>query len=118
MTVKALALFPLDGSRGLGRDVVDDPVHAVDLVDDAVRDAREERVGQANPVGGHAVTACRASRPLAVQAQQNTVSAPLAVYRVPRRHEAITSTVMSFSTKVFNDQAQNNRKAIVSFVPS
>ena len=49
--------FPLDGSRGLGRDIVDDPVHAVDLVDDAVGNAREERVGEADPVGGHPVAA-------------------------------------------------------------
>ena len=55
--VKATALLPFDGSRGLGRDVVDHAVHAVDLVDDTVGDAREERIGEADPVGGHAVAA-------------------------------------------------------------
>jgi|GEM_PF-1550578 hypothetical protein len=29
-------LFPLDGPRGFGRDVVNDPVDAADFVDDAV----------------------------------------------------------------------------------
>src|SRR5882724_12929232 len=50
-------LFPLDGRRRLRRDVVDDAVHALHLVDDAAREAGEELVRQPRPVGRHAVDA-------------------------------------------------------------
>jgi len=45
-------LFPLDGARGLGRDVIADAVDAARFDDDAVGDARQHFVGQAAPVGG------------------------------------------------------------------
>ncbi len=48
-------LFPLDCGGGFGGDVVDDAVDAFDLVDDAVRGARQEVGGETGPVGGHAV---------------------------------------------------------------
>ena len=48
-------LFPLDGGRWLGGDVVDYAVHAANLVDDLVADLRQEFVGEVYPVGGHAV---------------------------------------------------------------
>src|SRR5688572_16835783 len=47
--------FPLDGGRGLAGDVEDDAVDAPHLVDDAARHPREQVVGQARPVRGHAV---------------------------------------------------------------
>src|SRR5262245_40878303 len=50
-------LFPLDGGRRLRADVVDDPVDALDFVDDARRDAGQQVVRQARPVGGHPVAA-------------------------------------------------------------
>ena len=43
------ASLPLDGSRGLGRHVVGDAVHARHLVDDTARDPLEHVVGQAAP---------------------------------------------------------------------
>ena len=47
--------FPLDRSRRLGGDVVDDAVDALDLVDDARRGAAEEIVVEIEIIGGHAV---------------------------------------------------------------
>src|SRR5881396_617606 len=48
-------LLPLDGGRRLRRDVVDDAVHALHLVDDAAREPGEEIAGQPRPIGRHAV---------------------------------------------------------------
>src|SRR5713226_8808593 len=50
-------LLPLDRARGLGGDVEDDPVDALDLVDDAVGDLAQEIVRQPGPVRGHGVLA-------------------------------------------------------------
>jgi len=47
--------LPLDGPGRLGRDVVDHPVDAAHLVDDAGGGAAEEVVGERVVVGGHAV---------------------------------------------------------------
>src|SRR5229473_7491498 len=47
--------LPLDGARGLGGDVVDDAVDALDLVDDPARDPAQQVVGQPRPVGGHGI---------------------------------------------------------------
>src|SRR5205807_1030880 len=49
--------FPLDGARGLRRDVEGHPVDPRDLVDEAARDAFEDLVRQAGPVGGHGIVA-------------------------------------------------------------
>src|SRR5262249_47539617 len=54
---KRRRLLPFDRAGWLGRDVVDDAVHALDLVDDAGRDAGEHLVGKAGPIGGHRVLA-------------------------------------------------------------
>src|SRR5262245_4543077 len=54
---RGLSLLPLDRARGLGADVVDDPVHAAHLVGDRAGDLGEEIRGQTGPVGGHAVQA-------------------------------------------------------------
>ena len=51
-------LFPLDRRRRFAGDVVDDPVDARHLVDDAGADAGKQVVGQACPVGGHEVFGC------------------------------------------------------------
>ncbi len=48
-------LFPLDGCRGLGRDIVEDAVDAFNFVKDLVADFPQEAVGQFHPVGGHGV---------------------------------------------------------------
>ena len=48
-------LLPLDRGRGLRADVVDDPVHARDLVHDPRRDLAEDVVGELRPVGRHPV---------------------------------------------------------------
>lgn len=48
-------LFPLDGSRRLGGDVVDDTVDVIDFVDDAVRDTLQHIPWDACPVGCHTV---------------------------------------------------------------
>ena len=48
-------LFPLDGARRLGGDVVADAVDAADVVDDVVGDFGEEVVGEVGPVGCHGV---------------------------------------------------------------
>ena len=48
-------LFPLNGCRGLAGDVINDPVDALDLVDDAGGDLVQHVVGDAGPVGGHKV---------------------------------------------------------------
>src|SRR5262245_39804247 len=48
-------LLPLDGSGGLGGDVVDDPVDALHLVDDPARDRGQHLRGDARPIGGHGV---------------------------------------------------------------
>lgn len=50
-----IVLFPFDRAWGFGRDVVDDAVYAADFAGDAGRDGGEEIVGEACPVGGHAV---------------------------------------------------------------
>src|SRR5258706_6326931 len=47
--------FPLDGGRGFTGDVVHHAVDAADLVHDAVAHPGQEVVGQAYPVGRHAV---------------------------------------------------------------
>src|SRR5256885_14675242 len=49
--------FPFYGRWRFGGDVIDDAVDAADFVHDARRDAREQIVRQARPVGGHAVPA-------------------------------------------------------------
>mmetsp|Transcript_2866 Transcript_2866/g.8726 ORF Transcript_2866/g.8726 Transcript_2866/m.8726 type:complete len:440 (+) Transcript_2866:367-1686(+) len=48
-------LFPLDGGRWLGRNVVRDAGYAVNLVDDARRHARQHFVRHVEPVGSHVV---------------------------------------------------------------
>src|SRR2546426_5804213 len=59
----ATRLLPLDRRRRLRADVVHDAVDALDLVDDARRDACEQVVRQARPVSRHAVLALdRANR--------------------------------------------------------
>ncbi len=58
MTCRASQLsFPLDGARGLRRDVVGHPVDARHLVDDALRHHLEHVVGNPGPVGGHRIVA-------------------------------------------------------------
>src|SRR4051812_17911962 len=52
-----LTLFPLDRPGRLRRIVVDDPVDAVHLVDDAGRDPAEEAGVEGVDVGGHSVDA-------------------------------------------------------------
>src|SRR6476469_6285546 len=49
--------FPLDRAGRLGRIVVDHPVDALDLVDDAGGGAAEEVVAERVDVGGHAIDA-------------------------------------------------------------
>src|ERR671924_2336706 len=48
-------LLPLDGARGLARDVEHHAVDLADLVDHARGDLLEQVVRQARPVGGHRV---------------------------------------------------------------
>src|SRR5215510_11752245 len=48
-------LLPLDRGRRLRRDVVDDAVHARDLVRDAARDGGEHVVRKPGPVGSHGI---------------------------------------------------------------
>ena len=48
-------LLPLDGGRGLGGHVEDDAVDLGHRVGDARRDAGQDVVGQARPVGRHRV---------------------------------------------------------------
>ena len=48
-------LFPLDGSRRLGGDVVDAAVDALDLVDNAVGNSGKKVVGESVPIGSHVV---------------------------------------------------------------
>src|SRR6266851_4308593 len=50
-------LLPLDRARWLRRDVEDDPVDALDLVDYPVADPRQHLVRHAGPVGRHRVLA-------------------------------------------------------------
>src|SRR5262245_62362488 len=50
-------LFPFDGARRLGGDVVDNAVDLRDLVDDAVADAFEYVCRQSRPVRCHCVLA-------------------------------------------------------------
>ena len=47
--------FPLNGCRGFAGDIVDDAVDAADLIDDAGRDAVEDIVRDARPIGRHEV---------------------------------------------------------------
>ena len=49
------ALFPLDGGRWLGGDVIAHAVYAAHLVDDVVAHLGHEVVGQSGPVGGHCI---------------------------------------------------------------
>mgnify|MGYP007069933355 CR=1 FL=1 len=51
----SLELFQLDGSRGLGGDVVEDAVDAGDFVDDAGHAALENGPGEFGRLGGHEV---------------------------------------------------------------
>ena len=51
----SLKSFPLYCGRGFGRDIVDDAVDALDLIDDAGRDSVQYVVGDSGPVGGHEV---------------------------------------------------------------
>jgi hypothetical protein len=53
--VRRVFATPTRWYRGLGGDVVDDPVDAAYLVDDAVRDPAEELHVEVEEVGGHAV---------------------------------------------------------------
>ena len=48
-------LFPLDGSRRLGGDVVDAAVDALDLVDNAVGNSGKKVVGESVPIGSHVI---------------------------------------------------------------
>src|SRR5438094_8484892 len=57
LTGDSTALFPLDGGRRLGADVVDDAVYAADFVDDAVAHRRQRVEGDSGPVGGHEIAA-------------------------------------------------------------
>ena len=50
-----LELFPLDRGGRCGRNIIDDAVDALDLVDDANGDAVEHIIRDARPVGGHEV---------------------------------------------------------------
>ena len=52
---KQLDLFEFDRGGRFGRDIIDDAVDALDLVDDAHGDAIEHIVRDARPVGGHEV---------------------------------------------------------------
>src|SRR5688500_11176394 len=47
--------LPLDRGGRLRRDVVDDAIDPAHLVDDAVRQAPQDLVGELRPVGGHSV---------------------------------------------------------------
>ena len=51
------SLLPLNGTRRLRRDIVRHPVDALDFVDDAVRHASEQLIGQPRPVRRHAIGA-------------------------------------------------------------
>src|SRR5437660_3454597 len=53
--IQSHSSFPLDGTRRLRGDVVDDAVDTADFVDDAGRGAAEELVREREVVGGHAV---------------------------------------------------------------
>src|SRR5260370_33788226 len=48
-------LFPFNRGGWLRGDIVDHAIDARYLIDDAVRDTRQQLVGQARPVGGHKV---------------------------------------------------------------
>ena len=47
--------FPLDRGGRFGRNIIDDAVDALDLVDDAHGDTVEHIIRDARPVGGHEV---------------------------------------------------------------
>ena len=51
-------LFPLDGARWLGGDVVDDAVYASDFVADAAAHFVEHFPWEAEVVSGHAIRGC------------------------------------------------------------
>ncbi len=55
MSVRFGMLFPLDGRRRLGADVVNHPVDTPDLVDDAVGDACQEILGKPGPIRRHGI---------------------------------------------------------------
>ena len=48
-------LFPLDGCRRFGRDVIDNAVDPLDLVYDAVADLGQEIIWEMEPVCRHSV---------------------------------------------------------------
>jgi hypothetical protein len=50
-----VSLFPLDGRRRLGRDVVNDTVDVLDFVDDPVGDFLQYIERNSCPVGGHSI---------------------------------------------------------------
>src|SRR5205814_2130917 len=47
--------LPLDSARWLARDIVADAIHALDFVDDATGNSREQFVRKTHPVRRHAV---------------------------------------------------------------
>jgi len=51
----SLYLFPLDGGRRLGADIVGHPVDAPHFVDDPIRYPSQDLVGHVIPVRGHVV---------------------------------------------------------------
>lgn len=48
-------LFPLDGRRRLGTDIVDHAVDALDLINDPVGNLAEQFRGKLHPIRGHAI---------------------------------------------------------------
>src|SRR5207244_2377599 len=52
-----IASLPLDRARWFAGDIEHDAVNAFDFVTDSVGNARKQLVGDAHPVGGHAVLA-------------------------------------------------------------
>ena len=50
-------LFPLDGARGFGGDVVDHAVDSLDLFDDAVHHLIQQLPGQMHHFGGDSIDA-------------------------------------------------------------
>ncbi len=50
-------LFPFNGSRGFGADIIDDPINTFNFVDDTVGELAQQVVGKVGPVGSHSVGA-------------------------------------------------------------
>ncbi len=48
-------LLPFDGGRWLARNIIHHAVYSVYFVDNAVRDPRQQVMGQARPVSGHEI---------------------------------------------------------------